>query len=210
MLCITSIDTDSWSLSFPKLPSFHRSPLKHRIQVHPMSPCIFDDFYDTNSQAGSQWDGLRHFGHLGINKLYNNLDPSEVMTGGCLYDLLVRDSPNCSHRTTGTKCGIQAISQHGIAGRGVLLDYYAWAQKNGRTYDPTEQHAMTAAELKEVAKAQNVEFRPGDLLFIRGGYIKRYHELETENPKKLEELAENPTFAGVEQTEEMKAFLHDS
>ncbi|OAA59734.1 hypothetical protein SPI_05932 [Niveomyces insectorum RCEF 264] len=179
----------NWSLAFPKRPSFHRSPLKHRIEVHPLSPCIFDDFYDTNSQAGSQWDGLRHFGHLGINKLYNNLDPKEVLEG--------------------TRCGIQAISKHGIAGRGVLLDYYGWAKKQGRPYDPTTQHAITVKDLQDVAKAQNVEFRVGDILFIRSGYVSRYHELEKENPAKLEDLADNPAFAGVEQSEEMKTFLHD-
>jgi hypothetical protein len=34
-----------------------------------------------NTQSGSQWDGFRHFGHLGIQKLYNNLDPKDVVSG---------------------------------------------------------------------------------------------------------------------------------
>lgn len=49
--------------------------------ANPINPCIFDDFYDTNTQFGSQWDGFRHFCHLGINKMYNNLDPKEIFTG---------------------------------------------------------------------------------------------------------------------------------
>ncbi|CAK7204040.1 hypothetical protein SEUCBS139899_006791 [Sporothrix eucalyptigena] len=180
----------NWSLEFPKAPSFERSPLKHRIEVHPLNPCIFDDFYDTNSQAGSQWDGLRHFGHVGLGKMYNNLAPADVLTS--------------------TRCGIHAISQHGIAGRGVLLDYYAWAHKNGKVYDPTSAHAMTAADLQAVAEDQGVTFKTGDILFIRGGYIKRYHELEKENSARLTELAHEPEFAGVEQTDAMKTFLHDN
>lgn len=187
-LCL--LTHSSWSLEFPKKPSFHRSALKHHIEVHPLSPAIFDDFYDTNSQAGSQWDGLRHFGHLGINKMYKNLDPKDVMTT--------------------TRCGIHAISNHGIAGRGFLLDYYAWAHKNGKAYDPCSNHAFTAADLQAVAKDQGVTFKQGDILFIRGGYIKRYHELEKENPKRLDELSGEPEFAGVEQTDAMKTFLHDT
>ncbi|CAK7234102.1 hypothetical protein SCUCBS95973_008821 [Sporothrix curviconia] len=180
----------NWSLNFPKEPSFHRAALQHRIEVHPLSPCIFDDFYNTNSQAGSQFDGLRHFGHLGLGKMYNNLDPKDVMTT--------------------TRCGIHAISQHGIAGRGVLLDYYAWAHRNGKAYDPTSSHAMTAEDLQAVARDQGVTFRQGDLLFIRGGYIKRYHDLEKEDPARLTALSKDPEFAGVQQSEEMKTFLHDN
>lgn len=71
----------SWSLSLPTDPSFHRQAFKHEIRPHPISPCIFDDFYDMNTQSGRQWDGFRHFGHLGIKKLYNNLDPAEVISG---------------------------------------------------------------------------------------------------------------------------------
>jgi hypothetical protein len=68
-------------LRYPEHPSFHRTAFEHKIAPHPISPCIFDDFYDMNTQSGSQWDGFRHFGHLGIQKLYNNLDPQEVQSG---------------------------------------------------------------------------------------------------------------------------------
>lgn len=108
------------------------------------------------------------------------------------------------------RCGIHAVSEHGIAGRGVLLDYCTWAKKQGRPYDPVSGHAITAADRKVVARDQNVKFKVGDILFIRGGYIQRYHELEKEIPTKLEELAHEPTFSGVEQSDDMKEFLHDS
>jgi len=180
----------NWSLAYPAAPSFHREAFKHHIAPHPLSPCIFDDFYNMNTQSGSQWDGFRHFGHLGINKLYNNLDPAEV--------------------TSGTRCGIQAIAQHGIAGRGVLLDHYAWAQRNGKPYDPVSGYAIPLAELLEVAKDEGVTFQPGDILLVRSGYITRYYELVKSDPGKLEALAHEPCFSGVEQSEEMKAFLHDN
>lgn len=55
-----------------------------------------------------------------------------------------------------------------------------------------------------------MEFEIGDILLIRSGYTARYHELETTNPQRLVEAGVGrPTYAGVEQTEEMKAWLHD-
>lgn len=65
-------------------------------------------------------------------------------------------------------------------------------------------------ELLAVAKAENVTFQTGDILLVRTGYICKYYTLQKENPAKLEDLAHNPAYAGVEQSEEMKAFLHDS
>jgi hypothetical protein len=54
-----------------------------------------------------------------------------------------------------------------------------------------------------------VKFQPGDILLVRSGYVSRYYEMQKENPAKLEDLAHNPAYAGVEQSEEMKTFLHD-
>jgi hypothetical protein len=92
----------------------------------------------------------------------------------------------------------------------VLLDHFAWAKRNNRSYDPFSGYAIPVSELKEVAKDQGVEFKVGDILLIRSGYIQGYYKLQSENPAKLKDLGENPSFAGVEQSEELKAFLHDS
>lgn len=102
------------------------------------------------------------------------------------------------------------MAQHGIAGRAVLLDFYSWVQKQGRPYDPVGGYAISLADLKAVAKVQNVTFKRGDILLVRSGYIPRYHELEKEDPARLDELAVSECYSGVEQSEEMKTFLHDS
>lgn len=94
LLCTNNIFNSSWSMTWPKQPSFHRQPVEHTIKQHPLSPYIFDDFYNMNSQSGTQWDGLRHFGHLGLKKLYNNLSPDEVLSG--LFRLVW---PLCRWRT---------------------------------------------------------------------------------------------------------------
>jgi hypothetical protein len=73
---------------------------------------------------------------------------------------------------------MHVISNHGIVGRGVLLDYYSWSIISGKKYDPLTSHEITVDELKAVAKDQKVEFQVGDIRLIRSGYTVRYYELE--------------------------------
>ncbi len=106
---------------------------------------------------------------------------------------------------------MQAMASHGVVGRGVLLDYYSWSQNQGKPYDPLTTHRISVQSLKDVAKSENVKFEIGDILLVRSGYTARYHELEKQNPQKLVDAGcEIPTLAGLEQTEEMKTFLHDT
>jgi hypothetical protein len=105
---------------------------------------------------------------------------------------------------------MNVISDHGIVGRGVLLDYYSWALENDNKYDPLTSHAISVTDLEAVAAAQGVAFEVGDILLVRSGYITRYHELERKDPQRLKEAGvETPNLAGVEQSEEMKEWLHD-
>jgi len=61
------------------------------------------------------------------------------------------------------------------------------------------------SDLEACAKAQGVTFRRGDILIIRAGFIKKYHETTQEQ---RDELSGKPeTFAGIEQSEDMKRFL---
>jgi hypothetical protein len=111
----------------------------------------------------------------------------------------------------GSRCGIQAVSKHGIAGRGVLLDYYGWRLKQGKSYDPFTSHAIQLEELLEVAKFQRVKFQTGDVLLVRSGYTAAYYDYEKTDPARLETAGSlRPCLAGVAQTEEMKTWLHDS
>ena len=61
--------------------------------------------------------------------------------------------------------------------------------------------------LEQVAKAQGVEFRTGDVLLLRVGFIRKYMSQYTKQGER-DELAGKPeTFAGIEQSEDMKKFL---
>ena len=56
--------------------------------------------------------------------------------------------------TANHKCSIHHWAVHGIAGRGILLDYRHYAQTNNKPYDPYKTHAITLSELEACAKYQ--------------------------------------------------------
>ena len=73
-------------------------------------------------------------------------------------------------------------AQHGICGRGVLLDmvkYYT--DKHGKLpYDPFTTHPIPLEDLQAAAKAQGVTFQPADILIIRAGFMVRYYSATQE------------------------------
>lgn len=110
---------------------------------------------------------------------------------------------------------MQAWSKQGIVGRGVLLDYRRWAEARGKAPSPFSTHAIKLEELHEIAREQGVEFKFGDILFVRSGtflqctgpepavkerlgYVK---EIEQKSKEELEAMAKAEThaFIGVEQ-----------
>ena len=121
------------------------------------------------------------------------------------------------------KCSVHHWAEHGIAGRGVLLDYRSYAKANGIDYDPYSPHAITYDELQKCGKAQGIDIRPesqggdikvGDILMIRSGFVEAYYE---RTPEERTKLALRPhgmendqqIYAGVAQEEAMLDWLHD-
>ena len=94
------------------------------------------------------------------------------------------------------------MAQKGIVGRGVLLDFRAWADKNGIDFDPFTPYAISVAELDKVAADQGVAFLPGDILVIRTGLTANFRNLTFEQQEALGG-GKHMAFAGVEQSEEM-------
>ena len=68
-------------------------------------------------------------------------------------------------------------SNHGICGRGVLLDlvHYYTADGDALPYDPWTSHPISVAELEACAKKQGVTFRRADVLLVRVGFIQKYY-----------------------------------
>ncbi|KAL9578169.1 MAG: hypothetical protein Q9212_005891 [Teloschistes hypoglaucus] len=124
------------------------------------------------------------------------------------------------------KCSIHHWSEHGgIAGRGVLLDYRAYADKKGIQYDSFTDHRIPYEELYSCGKGQGIDIRPqaqggdiriGDMLFIRSGFISQYHKVKSS--EEWSKVALRPhaigpddqqKWAGIAQEEKMLDWLHD-
>lgn len=120
-----------------------------------------DGFY---LQFSSQWDGLRHiryrqFGYWGGRQ-------DEDVDAGTL--------------------GIEQWAQHGITGRGVLLDLPRYYERIGKPFDPASRIEITGPLMEEIAAAQGVSFQPGDLLLLRTGWLAWYLSLDQAGRNRLQ------------------------
>lgn len=79
-------------------------------------------------------------------------------------------------------------SNHGICGRGVLLDLVNYYTQDGASlpYNPMATHGFTVADLMACAKKQGItEFRRGDILLLRVGFIRKYYDLTKDERAEL-------------------------
>ncbi|QSZ32729.1 hypothetical protein DSL72_002308 [Monilinia vaccinii-corymbosi] len=170
------ISTD-WPLDKPNIPCFGRAPFERKI-IHKSPRSVNDDVLAFNTQSSSQWDGFRHFGYQD-HKVYFN---------GCTQEEIHNSTRN----------GIDVwVENGGIVGRGVLLDYAYWAESQARVVSPLTTTKIPLSDLIAVAEAQNVTFRPGDILFIRTGYLRAFETL-TPSDASAFATAPQPTSIGLE------------
>jgi kynurenine formamidase len=112
-----------------------------------------DDIITMALQGSTQWDGLAHL--LRDDYMYNGWWCGEVTAAG-----------------GAARNGIQH-QRETLVGRGVLLDVCAF-----RGGDPMAGgEVILPAELDEVAAAQGVEVRAGDIVLVRTGYLGAWYEL---------------------------------
>jgi len=114
-----------------------------------------DNFY---LQGSTQWDGLGHvryreFGYYG-GREDEDLDKGEL--------------------------GIDRWAEHGIVGRGVLIDLPEFASASGRTVPPNERHGITPPELEEILSWEHTKLEGGDILLVRTGWLSWYLSLDDE------------------------------
>ncbi|NIH87106.1 cyclase family protein [Amycolatopsis granulosa] len=114
-----------------------------------------DSFYP---QASTQIDGFRHIGHP-VFGFYNGADPERFQPGDPFL-------------------GINRFTERGIVGRGVLVDVDRYRRAQGRPIDHAGAEGIPIGDVADAAADQGVEFRPGDILLIRTGWVHRHlHEL---------------------------------
>lgn len=67
------------------------------------------------------------------------------------------------------------VAVSGICGRGVLVDLVKFYTDSGTKplpYDPWTSHAIPVTDIQAAAKKQGVEFRQGDILLLRVGFMQ--------------------------------------
>ncbi|KAI9729221.1 MAG: hypothetical protein M1834_007013 [Cirrosporium novae-zelandiae] len=193
-------------LSVPEQPAFNRETFQHKIKVLTEN-IAYDDLYQLNTQSGTQWDGFRHFAWIPTQQFYNNTRGEDIL------------GPNANH-----KCSIHHWTNHGLSGRGVLLDYRGYAHKKGIEYDPYDYYPISYEELYQCGKDQGIDIRPaaeggdikiGDIMLIRTGFVEKYWSIPADvrtaaalRPHHFGKDDEQ-RWAGLGQEQKMLDWLHD-
>jgi kynurenine formamidase len=132
-------------------PLFGRPAAAH--SVFEAGRNTFEDVLDSfNPQASSQWDGLGHV-RAREHGFFGGLTDAEQV---------------------GDRLGMQHWARRGIVGRGVLLDVARHRASAGRALDPFSGEPIYPDELADVADAQAVALRQGDILCVRTGWVGEF------------------------------------
>ncbi|KAL8292668.1 hypothetical protein RQP46_001280 [Phenoliferia psychrophenolica] len=199
----------SLPVQIPGKPSFNRKAPSVKLITRRPDDSIpaRDDEIHLNTQSGSQWDGLRHFGVMAAKCFYQGIPSTEIPTGPIALD----DDP-LKVDPKSLQLGIHNWSQTGISGRGVLLDMVSYYEREGATlhYDPCSTHTIPLVDIKACAAAQKVVFQAGDILILRVGWTRRYLFQSTEEEKTKWGAGTDDRFAGVENSDAMKEWLWEN
>jgi len=151
-----------------------------------------------NTQKSTQWDGLRHFAYQKEQLFYNRTTREDIV-----------DAPE-------GKLGIHWWHKAGcVTGRGILIDYWSYAEAQGKVYDPTSSYGVSFDDLmacfrwQQQVSADNLEPRPGDILLIRLGFSARYYGLSEDQEREVGE-AWPPASCGVKQDIRLLQWLWDA
>ncbi|KAL4876149.1 hypothetical protein BJY04DRAFT_223372 [Aspergillus karnatakaensis] len=148
---------------------------------------VNDDVITFNTQGSSQWDSLRHFAYQADKKFYNGTTQADI---------------HAAPRTAVNS--LQSWCARGLAGRGVLIDYAFYARRHGIDIDHFAPHAITLDDVLAIAKEQGVEFRTGDVLFLRTGYVAAYKQLDSPGRERVAGVRE---WCGLAQSRETIEWL---
>ncbi|KAJ5094897.1 hypothetical protein N7532_007188 [Penicillium argentinense] len=180
----------NWPINAIHTPGFMRAGLSHNVlsfQDSPFKIHGFDDEVHFNTQCSSQWDSLVHFAHQTSGLSYNGVKPTKES----LHQV---DTP--FHKDRNLPTLNHWHSRGGLVGRGVLIDYKAYADAHGIKYSAFDSHKITTEDIEAVAKWEGVEFRQGDILIIRSGFTLGFEEAGT--PENQAELMEKHRAVGME------------
>ncbi len=162
-----------------------RRPYQHF--VFPSTRNSQDDYLDSFYLQGStQWDGFRHIRAREFG-FWGGVTEGADQNGGRL--------------------GIQRWAEHGIVGRGVLVDVERYLLTQGQRLEPETGTAISVHDLEATLASERVSLRLGDVLLLRTGYIEAYL---AGSPADRVRYSEGRAFPGLDAGEEMARFLWNS
>ncbi|GAY07250.1 cyclase family protein [Pseudonocardia sp. N23] len=167
--------------AFDPPPAPTRKPLQH--MMFGANEHHRDEYLDSfHTQGSSQLDGLRHFAHP-EHGFYNGTDPGLLRPGA-------------------PTLGVNRFAEHGIVGRGVLVDVDAHLRTRGHVIDHDAGEPIEVSTVVEAAAAQGVALAPGDILMVRTGWGHHYlHELGPQERRALTPLRASGLLASRETLE---------
>ncbi|EXJ96260.1 hypothetical protein A1O1_01386 [Capronia coronata CBS 617.96] len=169
----------NWPIGAINKPGFARKGLEHKVisfQEGPFGLWGFDDELEFNTQCSSQWDSLVHFAHQPTGLSYNGVQPTrEALVQSFGQVDVDKALPTLNHWH----------DRGGLVGRGVLLDYRAYAEAKGIAYDCFDSHAITVQTLEDVARHQGTEFKFGDILIVRTGFTEDLGGASAEDQERM-------------------------
>jgi kynurenine formamidase len=143
---------------------------------------------DVFPQVSSQIDGLRHFGN-----------PDHGFYNGASGERLVPGEP---------LLGVQRWAEHGIVGRGMLVDVARHREAEGRPIDHRAGEPIPIADVVAAAERQGTRFLPGDLLLLRLGWVHHYRTATTAAERSA--LPAEPRHPGLLQSHDTLEWLWDN
>ncbi|CAK7234687.1 hypothetical protein SCUCBS95973_009020 [Sporothrix curviconia] len=189
------------ALDIPKHPAWQREPFQHGIKVIlGVGGVGHDDTYCLNTQSGTQWDGFRHVSYGATGLFYNGTTAADI-TGAAANG----------------NGGIHHWCTRALAGRGVLLDYRAYAAGAGIQYDSASSHAISYSDLVACGAHQGLDIRPasqggdvrpGDFLLVRSGFTEDYFKRSDGENQEIGQRT-SPAWAGLRQDDAVLDWLHD-
>ncbi|ORY10239.1 hypothetical protein BCR34DRAFT_625353 [Clohesyomyces aquaticus] len=185
------------SLSLTPLLGFNHFSCQHEIvPISNYEGITWDDIWRFNPQASSQWDGFRHHGA-------EQPDGKRAWYGVTTDDEIFKMESD--------SIGIGNWAQDGIVARGFLIDYVSYREKKDLEANGMNGHAITL-EVLEISKGYNIEFKPGDIFFLRCGFMKTWESLtmDQEQGYRADTQGQKHKHSGLVQSEAVVRYLWDN
>ncbi len=111
-----------------------------------------------------------------------------------------------------TRIGMGHWAKEGIAGRGFLIDYVSWAEKQGKSVSGLDGNMVSLDEVYTIAKECNIEFKKGDMFFLRVGLTKTLESMTMDQKREYRHNTAERKHAhsGLEQSERVVRFMWDN